>query len=505
MANTLSRKQKFAQLVRATINTTSAAGAVGAIETGKAIVKPESPTKNVNIEGAIRFSAFLNKFSQEDQEFLKRTQDEAFIKFLNERGIGNPEEYLSDREKWLINAAEEDEDEDEKKDHQDHAGHDPKEEEERKKEKRDARIRELEGKVNNGKANESETKELESLRQDQKIDVLEQKVKSGTITDTEKEELNKAKLAKKSVNKTGVKSGKKIWGEGTGFSEPTNKPTITSAKRAMVDNVKNFGKPGQAASRPASSMWGEGTGFSEPTTRPWSLRETVSQRAPSLRSFGGRSQNRAISGVNRIARVAKNARRVAGALSKAAKASRAASALASIITFLVSNPVGWIIDIIFLALLVVFLFLLLFSGKQNTSEAGATTCDTGICYYIDGPDQVNNGEDICYQITLIYEPTKTTTTIDKISVYDNYPYPDTSFADASPTFTHTASANEVVWYLSQNSSTTPTDPLQGGGACNAPPPSVSPSAGQSAYYFKIKLTPSVIDKAVVNTIGIRVL
>lgn len=164
------------------------------------------------------------------------------------------------------------------------------------------------------------------------------------------------------------------------------------------------------------------------------------------------------------------------------------------------TPLGLtILAIIGLIIFIVFLLLFFFSGGPS-SVGPEPTCDTGICYYLDGPSQVANGEELCYQITLIHDPTKTTTSTDNITLYDDYPETQLSFVSATGVMTRTI--DRVDWDLSLpgNQSTTKSDPLE-----NCPDLStVIPAAGQRAFYFKIKLAPTVTDTTIVNTIGISI-
>jgi len=145
------------------------------------------------------------------------------------------------------------------------------------------------------------------------------------------------------------------------------------------------------------------------------------------------------------------------------------------------------------------LFFFFFAGG-TTDPGSATTCDTGICYYLDGPAQVANGEDICYQITLIYDPTKTSTLVNNITVYDDYPETQLNFISATGAMTRTV--DRADWDLSfpGNQTTTRSDFLEGCPDLST----VTPASGQTAFYFKIKLTPTVTDTTIVNTIGVDI-
>ena len=139
--------------------------------------------------------------------------------------------------------------------------------------------------------------------------------------------------------------------------------------------------------------------------------------------------------------------------------------------------------------------------SSGTDPGSATTCETGICYYVDGPSQVANGEDICYQITLIYDPTKTSTPVNNITVYDDYPETQLNFISATGAMTRTV--DRVDWDLSLpiNQSTTINDPLE-----NYPVLStIIPTGEQRGFYFKIKFTPTVTDSIIANTIGVIVI
>lgn len=274
---------------------------------------------------------------------------------------------------------------------------------------------------------------------------------------------------------------------------PTNKTIPEETKPTPEETPINKNSP----------RWGPDTKYSEPTPRSTIgrqsfSRESFTQRVP---NFG--IQRRTIGGINRGAR---SMRRVSGAGRGAAKGIAkkiGKKAVVQGLRLLLTTPIGWtIVGIAGLIILIIFIIFFFFQNP-NTSPGSELTCDTGICYYLDGPEQVSNGEDICYQLTLIYDPVTATVPVNRISIYDDYPEDASVFKSATGVYTPLSPATEVVWQLSQNSSTSPGDTIPEG--CNAPPPSVSPTTGQSAYYFKIKVTPTVTDTEFVNSVGVRVL
>lgn len=266
-------------------------------------------------------------------------------------------------------------------------------------------------------------------------------------------------------------------------------------RKQLEDLKKELKQSNPAATRAQSKepLWGPKANYSEPKPRPTITRQTFSQRMPNLGI-----QRRTISGINRGAR---SMRRFSKTGSKiAGKAAQAGSKLAARgATALLSNPIGWLILAIIAVVIIVILLLFFFTNNTETGEGA--TCDTGICYYLDGPEQVANGEDICYQITLIYDPTKTITPVNNISVYDDYPESMSTFSSATGIYTPSSPSTEVTWQLSQNPSTSPSDALSG---CPSISPSASPTTGQSGYYFKIKISPTVTDTSIENIIGVRI-
>ncbi len=174
--------------------------------------------------------------------------------------------------------------------------------------------------------------------------------------------------------------------------------------------------------------------------------------------------------------------------------------------FLISNPIGWIILLIILLIFLFLIIIIIFFGNPDAPITSEESCDTGICYYLEGDYRIDNGGYICYQITLILDPGKSVS-----EIYDHYPISQFDSNQTTATGVKTIvtdpdnSANkEVNWKLSANpsSSTNLDDPLFGCPDIVGSPPSATISGAQT-FYFKLKLKPSETDVVVENSIGVR--